>query len=99
MAEGPFRLDGKTALVTGGGQGIGKAICMALAEAGASVAVTDLPANQDSASQVVAAITSGGAKARAYALDVTQTSQIKDVVEQAAAELGGLDILVNNAGV
>lgn len=99
MATGPFRLDGKVALVTGGSQGIGKAITMALATAGATVAVTNTSAKHADAEAVCADVRAAGGNANAYDLDVTDTGRIPQVVEQVVADLGHLDILVNNAGV
>jgi 2-hydroxycyclohexanecarboxyl-CoA dehydrogenase len=82
-----MRLEGKTVLVTGGGSGIGAAICRRLAAEGAHVAVTDI--NVDSAREVAAEISGD-----AYELDVRSTDSIKSAVEQ----VGELDVLVNNAG-
>jgi 2-hydroxycyclohexanecarboxyl-CoA dehydrogenase len=82
-----MRLEGKTVLVTGGGSGIGAAICRRLAAEGAHVAVTDI--NVDSAREVAAEISGD-----AYELDVRSTDSIKTAVEQ----VGELDVLVNNAG-
>ena len=83
-----MRLEGKTALVTGGGSGIGAATCRRLAAEGAHVAVTDV--NADSARAVAAEISGD-----AYELDVRSTDSIKAAVDQ----VGTIDILVNNAGV
>ena len=82
-----MRLEGKTVLVTGGGSGIGAAICRRLAAEGAQVAVTDI--NVESAREVAAEVSGD-----AYELDVRSTDSIKSAVEQA----GDLDVLVNNAG-
>lgn len=89
----PQVLQGKTALVTGGGQGNGRAIAKGLAKAGAKVIVTDL--NEDNAKNVVQEITQSGGSATAYRLDVTSAEQCTDV----AASVGNIDILVNNAGI
>jgi len=86
-----MRLEGRTALVTGGAGGIGSATCRRLAAEGAAVAVTDL--SLDGAREVAAEI--GG---RAYELDVRSTDSIRSAVEGAEADLGPLDVLVNNAG-
>ena len=94
-------LDGKVALVTGAGTGIGQASALALAEAGARVAVTELPDRIDRAEETVAAIAAaGGAQAIALPLDVRDLAGIRACVA-AAAEFGGgrLDILLNNAGL
>jgi acetoin reductase-like protein len=91
------RLNGKVALVTGGGQGIGRAISLRLAEDGANVAIADL--KLENAQKVVNEIEQMGRKAIALEVDVRNKSAVKDVVSQVPERLGGLDILVNNAGV
>ena len=87
-----FRLDGKTALVTGGGQGIGEAICARLATAGARVAVFDR--NGEQARRVAGDI--GGL---ALAGDVTSESDIENALSEVETRFGPLSILVNNAGI
>lgn len=89
----PQVLQGKTALVTGGGQGNGRAIAKGLAKAGAKVIVTDL--NEDNAKSVAQEITQSGGSATAYRLDVTSAEQCTNV----AASVGNIDVLVNNAGI
>jgi NAD(P)-dependent dehydrogenase (short-subunit alcohol dehydrogenase family) len=92
-----FRLDGKVALVTGGGSGIGRATAAALAGAGAAVAVLDLdPARADAAAEELAA---AGYAASAHPADVTDEASVERAVEAAAARHGGIDILVNSAGI
>jgi len=91
MAAGRM-LEGRRALVTGAGTGIGRAIAEALAAAGARVAVTDLDA---AAAQAVAAHLG----AVAFRLDVTDALETKEVVGRAADDLGGLEIVCGNAGV
>lgn len=91
-------LDGRRALVTGGSRGIGRAICLELARAGASVAV-NYRAAEAAAAETVAAIRADGGEAVALHGDVAETEQAAALVKAAVAELGGLDILVNNAGV
>ncbi len=86
------RLDGKTALVTGGARGIGKAICEAYAREGARVAVADLLA--DEALETAEAIGGIG-----LSMDVTDPGSITEGVSTVEGELGGIDILVNNAGI
>ena len=91
-------LQGRRALVTGGSRGIGRAISLELARAGASVAV-NYNASEEAAREVVAAIVAEGGAAIALAGDVSEADQAVGLVKAAAAELGGLDILVNNAGI
>ncbi|BCG59470.1 SDR family NAD(P)-dependent oxidoreductase [Paenibacillus sp. URB8-2] len=93
-----FRLDGKKALVTGAGKGIGRALAIGLAEAGCDVGllsrtITDL----EETSALISEHTS--AKSYCYPADVTQREQMEEVFGRAAADLGGLDLLVNNAGM
>ena len=91
-------LDGRRALVTGGSRGIGRAICLELARAGASVAV-NYRAAAGAAADTVAAIRADGGEAVALPGDVAETEQAAALAKAAAGALGGLDILVNNAGV
>lgn len=91
-----IRFDGKTAIVTGAGSGIGKAIALALAESGAQVVVADL---QEAAVQQVAnSITTAGGKAVPSVGDVSDPQAVQAMVETARG-LGGLHLLVNNAGI
>jgi 7-alpha-hydroxysteroid dehydrogenase len=91
-----FRLDGKTAIVTGAGAGIGRGIALMFADAGASVVVSDLKAE---AAQVVAnEITAADGQAVGVACNVTRTEDLAAVVATAIDRFGRLDILVNNAG-
>ncbi len=94
-----FRLDGKNALVTGAAQGIGRAIALGLAAAGATVSVTDVPAKEEKIVSVCEEIRAGGGTAFGYGFDVTHTSAIADVFDRAAGDMGGFDILANNAGI
>jgi 2-hydroxycyclohexanecarboxyl-CoA dehydrogenase len=86
----------RAAIVTGGGRGIGRAISLALARDGRSVAVADLLG--DEARAVAAEITNDGGSAVAVELDVTDPASVEHGIEMAEASLGGLEILVNNAG-
>ena len=90
-------LDGKVALVTGGGRGIGRAIALALAGAGAAVVVTGRDMRKLEA--VRAEVAAGGAAALALACDVADSGAVVAAFAQARAALGPLDILVNNAGI
>ena len=92
-----FRLDGRSALVTGAGSGVGAAIATTFAAAGAAVLVTDI--DKDAAAAVAAAINAGGGRAESLGLDVRDAGAADDAAAQAAALAGGtLHILVNNAG-
>ena len=90
-------LEGRTALVTGGGSGIGEAACLALAEAGAAVAVLDLRA--DAAEAVVRRIAEAGGRALALAADVADEAAVEAAVARTVAELGGLHVVFANAGI
>jgi len=91
-------LSAHVALVTGGSRGIGAAIAITLAEAGAAVAV-NYRERADDAEAVVARIKAGGGRAIAVAADVSQSAAVTTMVEQVARDLGPVDILVNNAGI
>ena len=91
-------LNGHTALVTGGSRGIGAAIAVALAEAGAAVAVNYRERAGD-ADAVVARIKEMGGRAIAIAADASQAGSVAGMVDRATSELGPVDILVNNAGI
>jgi NAD(P)-dependent dehydrogenase (short-subunit alcohol dehydrogenase family) len=90
------RIDGKTAVVTGSGNGIGRAIATTLAAAGASVVVSDVLA--DDGRRTVAEITDAGGSAVFVAADVSVADQAAALVAAAVDRFGGLDVLVNNAG-
>jgi 3-oxoacyl-[acyl-carrier protein] reductase len=87
---------GRRALVTGGSKGLGRAIAHQLAREGADVAICSR--NLDETRTVVDELATYGGRAFGYRADVTVPSDIAELVERAAADLGGLDILVNNAG-
>jgi acetoin reductase-like protein len=90
-----MRLSGKVAIVTGGAQGMGRAICLRYAQEGARVVVADM--NLAGAESVVREI--GEGQAAAVQVDVRRQEQAQRMVESAVERFGGLDILVNNAGV
>ena len=91
-------LQDKVAMVTGGGQGLGEAICHRLANEGAHVVVADI--NIDAAREVVAGIVEHtDRKATAIQVNVTEEAQVEALVQRTVDEFGRLDILVNNAGV
>lgn len=92
-----MRLDNKAAIVTGGAQGMGRAISLRLAKEGARVLVADL--QQEGAQKVADEIAAGGGQAEAFAVDVRDPRQAAAMVDAAVRAFGGLDILVNNAGV
>lgn len=91
-----FRVDGKVALVTGAGRGIGRASALALAEAGADVVVAARTAEQVEA--VAEEALAFGVRAEPVAFDVMDIDHLGDLVSKATTRLGGLDLLVNNAG-
>ena len=91
-------LTGNIALVTGASRGIGAAIAVALAEAGAAVAV-NYRERADDAEKVVGKIKDMGGRAIAIAADVSQAASVAKMVDRVASELGPIDILVNNAGI
>src|SRR5688500_11904841 len=92
-----MRLNGKVAVVTGGAQGMGRAIALRLAQDGARVIVGDLKAAD--ARRVTDEIAAGGGEAAAAEIDVRRQEQAQALVALAIQRFGGLDILVNNAGV
>ena len=91
-------LKGRVALVTGGSRGIGRAIAVSLADAGAAVAVNYLEKAAD-AKQVVEAIRGRGGKAMAVGADVSQGAAVNGMIAAVERELGPIDVLVNNAGL
>jgi len=93
----PHLLQGRLALVTGAGQGNGRAIAHGLATAGARVIVTDL--NGDNADRVAAEISSNGHEAWSFSLDVTNAQDCTTLATRVTAEIGQVDLLVNNAGI
>jgi NAD(P)-dependent dehydrogenase (short-subunit alcohol dehydrogenase family) len=90
------RLKGRTALITGGGRGIGAATALALAKAGVSVAV--VARNEDQVVDVAARIRQKGHEAFAFRCDVTNSRDVREVAMAAREAMGQVDILVNNAG-
>ena len=92
----PFDLTGRTALVTGAARGLGRAIAIALADAGANVALglRDLSADGG----ITDELTANGAQVLPLAMDVRNLDQSRAAIDRTVAEFGALDILVNNAG-
>jgi NAD(P)-dependent dehydrogenase (short-subunit alcohol dehydrogenase family) len=96
MGSDLFELTGKTALVTGGGSGLGRAICRGLAEAGARIVAADI--SLANAEQTASLVKEAGGEAQAEELDVTSQSNVEAVVQRAIQKFGAVDILVNSAG-
>lgn len=94
-----MRLDDKVALITGAGSGLGQAMALGFAEAGAHVAITELPGKEALAEGTAEGIRATGRRALTLPLDVTRVDTIADTVAQAVAHFGRIDILVNNAGI
>ncbi|MBC7955273.1 MAG: SDR family NAD(P)-dependent oxidoreductase [Cytophagales bacterium] len=92
-----LNLNGKVALVTGGGQGVGRRICIDLAAEGASVLVNDLFAER--AEAVAKEINAAGGTARAAVADITNEASVDAMVAAGIEAFGAIDILVNNAGI
>ena len=98
MSLDVFKLDGRIALVTGGNRGLGFAMSRALAEAGADVVVTSRQLEKAQAS--AAGLTSiTGRRALGLPVDVTDSQQVKNMIDAIMQEFGHIDILVNNAGI
>lgn len=91
-----FRLDDETALVTGGGQGLGQFMAEALSDAGASVVLCSRKA--EALEEVKAKIEDHGGKALALPCDVTNPEEVNDVVDRVEDAFGAIDVLVNNSG-
>jgi 3-oxoacyl-[acyl-carrier protein] reductase len=91
-------LEGKTALITGGSRGIGKAIAIVFADHGANVAFSDLKYDEH-AQELEKALSAKGVKAKGYASDASSFEQSEQLASQVAEEFGSIDILVNNAGI
>ncbi|HEX9934381.1 MAG TPA: 3-oxoacyl-[acyl-carrier-protein] reductase [bacterium] len=92
-----MELDGKTALVTGGGRGIGKAIALKLARLGCNVVVSDV--NKQTAEETVSEIRRLGKMSLAVEADVSRTESVEAMVKASLDAFGKIDILVNNAGI
>ncbi len=97
MSQGNYRLEGKVALVTGAGRGIGRAIALRLAREGADVVINDIDASL--ASAVAGEVKALGRRSAGIAADVSQRQPVVQLVERAITEMGRIDLLVNNAGI
>ena len=97
MPDNPFRLDGRPAIVVGAALGIGRAIALAFAGAGANVACLDI--DEAAASETAARIRSAGGAAMAHRCDVTSETSIADALQAAIATYGGPRVLVNGAAM
>ena len=93
-----FDLTGRVAIVTGGSRGIGRSVCVALAEAGALVLV-NYRSNAEAAEQTLASIRESGGKGEVLGFDVADPEAVDAAVKQANQQHGKIDILVNNAGI
>jgi NAD(P)-dependent dehydrogenase (short-subunit alcohol dehydrogenase family) len=93
-----MELGGRVAIVTGGGTGIGRAVCIRLAKAGAAAVVVNYSRSVDDANATASEIEALGAKGVAHKADVAHESQVVAMIEGTAKRFGRLDVLVNNAG-
>src|SRR5512132_988278 len=93
-----MRVDDQIALVTGAGSGLGKAIAIGLAHAGANVAITELPGKESAAQETLQEIQAEGREGIAVPLDVTRIPMIESRVNAVLERFGCIDSLVNNAG-
>jgi len=91
------KLTNKVAMITGAGGGIGRASALKMASEGAAIMCTDI--NMQAAEETVGIILAAGGKADAFGLDVSDSGQVKDAIDQTASTFGSFDILFNNAGV
>lgn len=96
MKTNRFSLEGKVAVVTGGNQGIGKTVACALAEEGADVVILDVQDSQATATEIADRF---GVRCASFVCDVTNATQVKEIINEAAGHMGTLDLLFNNAGI
>jgi len=93
-----MRLEGKKAIVTGASRGLGRAIALAFAREGADVLV-NYASREEQAGEVINAVTRFGRRGILHRADVSDTTQVRDMIQAAVSAFGGVDILVNNAGI
>lgn len=91
-----FSLEGRTAIITGGSGGIGRACATTFARAGANIVIASLP--PDSIAPVIEEVEASGVRGLGVAVDVTSAEQVQSMVERTLAKFGGVDVLVNVAG-
>jgi len=94
-----MKVENRVALITGSGQGVGKAIALAFAGEGALIAVNDIPFNKEKASETVDELRAAGYKAELFLADVTKEDEVDAMVASVIETFGRVDILVNNAGI
>jgi 3-oxoacyl-[acyl-carrier protein] reductase len=99
LENSSFNLLGRTALVTGGSRGIGRACALMLAGAGADVVIASTPSGVDAAHSVCSEIRPLGRRAEAYAFDIAEPELVREAGTRIIEDFGHIDILVNNAGV
>ncbi|HDY72687.1 MAG TPA: SDR family NAD(P)-dependent oxidoreductase, partial [bacterium] len=92
-------MKGKTALITGSSQGIGKAIAIKLALLGANIALNDIESQEQNLKELKSQIEAKGVKTQYFLADVSNLGQTKKMAEDIKQEFGSLDVLVNNAGI
>jgi NAD(P)-dependent dehydrogenase (short-subunit alcohol dehydrogenase family) len=97
MILNEFRLEGKVAIVTGAGRGLGRSMALALAEAGARVALA--ARTEDELASTAREVAALGRESLALPTDVTRSEQVEGLIHETISTLGGLDILINNAGL
>src|SRR5229473_3244716 len=93
-----MELDGRVAIVTGGGTGIGRAVCLRLAKAGAAAVIVNYSRSEADAKTTASEVEALGAKAVAHKANVADDSQVVAMIKDATQRFGRLDVLVNNAG-